>query len=131
MNDSAHETLKELSVGIVAYGVAAQIICFFVADRLLYVSLGLWIGIATAVAFGIHLKRSIEDALDYGEQGALKHMRKSYAFRYAMVAVIFGVAIYFEVGHPMTLLTGVIGLKIGAYLQPLTHKVLNKLQKSK
>lgn len=89
------------------------------------------IGLAAAVGMGIHLKRSIEDALDYGEEGAVKHMRKTYAFRYAMVALVFGVTVYFEIGHPLMLLVGIMGLKIGAYLQPVTHKVLNKLQKSK
>lgn len=131
MNKSADETLKELIAGIAVYGVAAQIVCFFVADNLRYVSFGLWIGIAVAIGFGIHLKRSIEDALDYGESGAVKHMRKSYAFRYAVTAVIFGAAVYFEVGHPIALLAGVMGLKIGAYVQPYTHRVLKKLQKSK
>lgn len=131
MNNSANETLKELCIGTIVYGMAAQIICFFIADNLIYVSLGLWIGIATAVMFGIHLKRSIEDALDYGEQGALSHMRKSYAFRYAMVAVVFGATIYFEIGHPLALLAGIMGLKIGAYIQPYTHNVLTKIKKSK
>lgn len=100
MNRSAEETLKELIIGIVLYGAAAQIICFFAADDLMYASCGLWIGLAAAVGMGIHLKRSIEDALDYGEEGAVKHMRKTYAFRYAMVALVFGVTVYFEIGHP-------------------------------
>ena len=79
----------------------------------------------------IHMKRNIEDALDYDERGAVKHMRKGYVFRYALVALLFGATVYFEVGNPITLLVGVMGLKIGAYIQPITHKVLQKLQKSK
>lgn len=131
MNNSADKTIKELIIGIIAYGVLAQIICFFAAENLRYVSFGLWIGIGVAVGFAIHLKRSIEDSLDYGESGAVKHMRKTYAVRYTVTAIILGAAVYFEIGHPIALLAGVMGLKIGAYVQPYTHKVLNKLQKSK
>ena len=69
--------------------------------------------------------------LDLGEAGAAKHMRKMYALRYTAVVIAFGATVYFDVGSPITLLIGVMGLKIGAYLQPYTHKVLLKLKKSK
>lgn len=129
MNNSADKTLKELLCGMLFYGVAAQIICTIIdMDRLAYTTLGLWIGIGAAALMGIHMKRNIEDALDYDEKGAVKHMRKGYIFRYAMVAFLFGVVIYFEVGNPITLLVGVMGLKIGAYIQPITHRVLCRLK---
>ena len=76
----------------------------------------------------IHMKRNIEDALDFDERGAVKHMRKGYVFRYALVALLFGVVIYMHIGNPITLLVGVMGLKIGAYIQPITHKVLQKFK---
>lgn len=132
MNNSAEETLRELLCGMTFYGVVAQIICLIIdRSHLMYTSLGLWIGIGAGALMGIHMKRNIEDALDYDERGAVKHMRKGYVFRYALVALLFGATIYFEVGNPITLLVGVMGLKIGAYIQPITHKVLKKLQKSK
>ena len=129
MNDSANETLKELLCGMGFFGIAAQIICLLVdRDRLIYTSLGLWIGIGAGALMSIHMKRNIEDALDYDERGAVKHMRKGYVFRYALVALLFGATVYFEVGNPITLLVGVMGLKIGAYIQPITHKVLQKFK---
>ena len=129
MNNSADETLKELLCGMCFYGVAAQVICLIVdMDRLLYTSLGLWIGVGAAALMSIHMKRNIEDALDFDERGAVKHMRKGYVFRYALVALLFGVVIYMHIGNPITLLVGVMGLKIGAYIQPITHKVLCKLK---
>lgn len=129
MNNSADETLKELLCGMLFYGVAAQVICTIVdMDRLLYTSLGLWIGIGAAALMSVHMKRNIEDALDFDERGAVKHMRKGYVFRYALVALLFGVVIYMHIGNPITLLVGVMGLKIGAYIQPVTHRVLCKLK---
>ena len=129
MNNSADETLKELLCGMFFYGVAAQIICFILdMERLLYTSLGLWIGVGAAALMSVHMKRNIEDALDFDERGAVKHMRKGYVFRYALVAFLFGVVIYMHIGNPITLLVGVMGLKIGAYIQPITHKVLQKFK---
>ncbi|WP_461809877.1 hypothetical protein [Faecalimonas sp.] len=132
INNSADETLKELIVGIIVYGTIVQIlVCFIATGNLSYFSLGLWIGVVVAIGMAFHMKRSIEDALDLGEAGAAKHMRKMYTLRYVSVAIIFGATVYFDVGSPITLLVGVLGLKIGAYLQPYTHKVLLKLKKSK
>lgn len=129
MNNSADETLKELLCGMLCYGAAAQIICLIVdTERLLYTSIGLWIGIGAGALMGVHMKRTIEDALDYDERGAVKHMRKGYALRYVLVAILFGATIYYEVGNPITLLVGVMGLKIGAYIQPITHRVFCKLK---
>lgn len=130
MNKSADDTLRELLAGILFWGAAAQIICFLDRERLIYTSIGLWIGIAAAAGMAVHMKRTIEDALDLGEQGAVKHMRKGYVLRYGLTALIFGASVYFEIGNPITLLVGVMGLKIGDYLQPVTHRVLCKLKKS-
>ena len=132
MNDSANETIKELLCGMGFYGVVAQMVCLLLdQEQLLYTSLGLWIGIGAGALMSIHMKRNIEDALDYDERGAVKHMRKGYVLRYTLVALLFGATIYFDIANPITLLVGVMGLKIGAYIQPITHKVLQKLQKSK
>ena len=79
--NSADNTVKELAAGIIVYGILAQIICLVVTDNTLSVAVGLWIGIATALGMMIHMKRSIEDALDFGEEGAPKHMRKTYVIR--------------------------------------------------
>ena len=66
--NSADNTVKELAAGIIVYGILAQIICLVVTDNTLSVAVGLWIGIATALGMMIHMKRSIEDALDLGKR---------------------------------------------------------------
>ena len=123
--------LETLAVRKLAPDVKAQIICLVVTDNTLSVAVGLWIGIATALGMMIHMKRSIEDALDFGEEGAPKHMRKTYVIRLFVVAVVFGVTAYFQVGNIIAALIGVMSLKISAYLQPWTHRVFVRLQKSK
>ena len=119
-------TLTELIIGIILFGVVEQIVCLIISKDYLYNAVGLWSGIIVAIGMAVHLKRSIEDALDFGEEGAAKHIRKSYAVRMITAFLVMGVVVYFDLGNPLTLLAGVIPLKISSYLQPHMHKVLSK-----
>lgn len=124
-------TLLELVVGIIFLGIVEQLVCLIFLKNHLYNAVGLWTGIAIASGMAVHMKRSIEDALDLGEEGAPKHIRKAYALRMTVVLLVMGVVIYFHLGNPLTLLAGVIPLKLSAYLQPQMHKVFIKIKKSK
>ena len=48
-----------------------------------------------------------------------------------VVIIAMGCVLYFDFGNPLTLLVGLIALKISAYLQPYMHKLFLKLKKSK
>lgn len=124
-------TLLELVTGIILVGVVVQIVCLIAFPNDLYNAVGLWSGVLIGCGMAIHMKRSIEDALDLGEEGAAKHIRKTYALRITVVLIVMGCVIYFEFGNPLTLLAGVIALKISAYLQPHMHKIFLKLKKTK
>lgn len=115
--------LIELLSGILFLGVLAQAICFFVVERQLYSAVGLWTGIAIACFMVIHMKRSIEDVLDIGEEGAVKYARNAYAIRTIVALVVVGVVVIFKIGNPITLVIGIFPLKISAYLQPYIHKI--------
>ena len=121
-------TLLELLVGIIFWGVTIQLGVVIVSKNYLYNAIGLWSGIAIACVSTIHMKRSIEDALDLGARGAIKHIRIAYLKRMLIAIVIMGVVIYFHLGNPITLLIGVFPLKLAAYLQPLIHKLFLRIQ---
>lgn len=123
--------LLELLTGIILSGIVLQVICLLVSKDYLYNAIGLWSGIAVACFMAIHLKRSIEDALDMGEEGAEKHVRSAYATRMIVTAVIIGIVIYFNLGNPITLVIGIFPLKISAYLQPHMHKVFLRFKNTK
>lgn len=125
------KTLTELIVGIIFLGAVAQIIILIAFQNDLYNAAGLWSGIVIGIGMAVHMKHSIEDALDLGEEGAPKHIRKTYAFRMTVVIIAMGCVLYFDFGNPLTLLVGLIALKISAYLQPYMHKLFLKLKKSK
>lgn len=123
--------LVELLSGIISLGVLIQIIMAIAFEDYLYNAVGLWTGVGIACFMAIHLKRSIEDELDLGEEGAVKHARSAYATRTAITLAVIGIVIYFKVGNPFTVVLGIFPLKLSAYLQPLIHKIFLKINGTK
>lgn len=121
--------LSNLCIGMIGFGIIIQILVFVVSDALLYDSLGLWIGIAIGACMLWHMKRTIEDALDIGEEQAAKHMVKKSIMRTSCVAVAFLILGYIQMGSMLTALIGLLGLKISVYSQPYIYKVRRKLRK--
>ena len=95
-------------------------------EQYLYNAVGLWAGAALAVGLAIHMQRTIEDGLDIGGEDGVKHMQKGTITRLVIAFVVMGAVLYFEWGNPLTLLAGVMALKVAAYLQPTVHCVLEK-----
>lgn len=124
-----NSTLKELLIGIFIVGILAQIVCLIFWDRRLYNAIGLWAGVLVAAGMSIHMHRSIEDGLDLMGESGVKYMRRAYMVRILLVCVVIAVVLYFDLGNPLTLLVGIMALKVAAYLQPLVHKVLEKQKK--
>ena len=125
-----NDVLPELILGILVYGVLAELIgVWFVDDKGAY-TLGLVIGILTACGMAINMASVILDTMDgyTGEAQARLRVTMKSALRYLAVAVIFFVVAKFEIGNFFASFIGVLGLKVAAYLQPFTHKVILKLQ---
>ena len=121
--------LIELLSGILFLGILIQIVCFFVVERQLYGAIGLWAGIAIACFMAIHMKRTIEDVLDIGEEAAEKRARNAYAIRTIVSLAIVCVVLVLKIGNPITLVIGIFLLKISAYLRPYIHKIFLKFSK--
>lgn len=124
-----NSTLKELLIGIVIVGVLSQIVCLIFLKRHLYHAVGLWTGICISVGMAIHMQRSIEDGLDLLGDAGVKYMKKAYLTRTAVALTLMVVIMYFDWGNPLTILLGVMALKVAVYLQPMVHKVLEKRKK--
>ena len=121
--------LKELLIGVVLVGVFSQIVCLIFFKRHLYHAVGLWTGILVSIGMAIHMQRSIEDGLDLLGDSGVKHMKKAYLTRTAVAVVVMAAVMYFDLGNPITILVGVMALKVAVYLQPFVHKVLEKGKK--
>ena len=122
-------TLKELLIGFIAMGFLFQItIVWFIKNKISF-SLGLWIGVFLAVFLAWHMWKTIDEALDMGEAGAQKVMRKQSLLRYAIIIIVLAVLMCTEYANPLAAFLGVMTLKVAAYLQPVTHKAISKLRR--
>ncbi len=124
-----NDALPGLVLGIVIYGIAVELVgVWFVEDKLRY-STGLLIGIVVAIGLAINIAQVIRDAVEiYGADGARNRLIIKSVLRYLVVVVVFFVMMKFNLGNLVTAFIGVLGLKVSAYLQPFTHKVILKIQ---
>lgn len=117
--------LLELMTGILVFAVVTQLIgLLFPIDKRMY-TVGLWIGIAVALFSAVHMWRSLQKAFDLDEKGAAGMMARGYIIRYLITGAMLVLLFYTNIGYPLAGFFGFLGLKAGAYLQPLTHKFYN------
>ncbi|HOO27077.1 MAG TPA: hypothetical protein PLU43_01325 [Lachnospiraceae bacterium] len=124
-----NETLRELLAGILISGFSMQLLLVIFTKHFAYYAIGLWTGIAAALIMAVHMAYALDTALSLGEKGAAAYIRKKSIVRYVLVCILLVLAGITNFGSPVTLLLGVMGLKTGAYLQPVTHKMIIKLNR--
>ena len=121
-----NETLAELLLGILLWGIFWQAAgVWFVRDKW-SCSISLWAGVLTAGLCAVHMYKSLDKALDFSEKDAQKYMMSRSMMRYGCIMIVLLAFALTEAGNPLSCFLGVMGLKTAAYLQPLLHKVLEK-----
>lgn len=121
-----NRTLLEMHIGMVFFGLVCQAVgALIVSDQREY-ALSLWFGVAFAVAGSIHMCRTLDGALLCGSD-ASGIVTRGYLFRYFLVAAVLVVIAVTGVMEPLVFFLGYMSLKVTAYLQPITHKLCNKL----
>lgn len=122
-------TLLELLLGILAFEILCQIIgLLFVKDDLKY-SAGLWIGAVLACLSAWHMWWTLDRNLTINcdnEKGAQAYGIKGNLLRYAIILLVFFAVCVTDFANPLAAFLGIMGLKIGAYLQPLIHRIIRK-----
>ena len=126
MIKNINETLKEMLVGILFWGILGQAVpIWFITDKANY-SIGLWIGVLLAAGCAIHMYKTLENALSLDEKGAQKTSVTGSAVRYMVILIIMGLLMITEFGNPLAAFLGIMGLKAAAYLQPFIHRLFKK-----
>lgn len=116
-----------MQTGIVIWGIVCNVIgAFFVKDEVLYAK-GIWFGIIFALASNYHMYRTLDRALDLNEKDASKAIFRGYLFRYILFAALLGVIMITNVMNPLVVFLAYMSLKMTAYMQPIIHKIYNKL----
>ena len=122
-------TLIELWVGIVFFVLISLLAgIWFVENKIAY-AIGVVVGALTAIYLAWHMARSIDKMLDKAETGADPGagMRLSSLLRYGIVVSVLVITTFlYEWVNPISTFVGILGLKVAAYLQPFTHKIVFK-----
>lgn len=121
-----NRTLFELQTGILIFGVVCQLFVFLTKDKVGY-SIGLWIGIMTALLAAFHMWWSLDRGLSYGEKAAVSYLSRQNIIRYVVIVGVIAVIAVTETINPLSAFLGIMGLKAGAYLQPLTKKISRRI----
>lgn len=132
--DDVAEKLKKINTalpgmmcGIVIFGLLAEIIgVWFTSDKWNY-TISLWLGILFAELMAYHMAWTLNIAVDIGRGNAEKMMKKQNLLRYAVLLIAFGIILITGWINPLFTFLGVMGLKVGAYIQPFTDKLITKL----
>lgn len=122
-----NKTLQELLAGIVLFGILCEIFLLIISKNRMYSSIGLLVGIIISLACSIHMAWGIEIAIVLDEKSSIAITRKYTVIRYLIMCaglIVIGVT---NIGNPVTLILGYLGLKMGAYLNPIIHKIFSNI----
>ena len=118
--------LLELTTGILFLGVICLIVgSLFVKEPLPY-AVALTVGVLLALITAYHMYRTLDKALSPGVD-ASKAVTTASLVRYVCILVVLGVILMTDKLNPLITFMGLMTLKVAAYIQPLTHKVCNKI----
>ena len=121
-----NESLPDLMVGIVIFGIAAELLpIWFIEDKTGY-SIGLFLGILSALFSAWHMAYILGRVIDHDEASATKNMQKGSALRYGIQLILIGVLGVTGLGNPIAAFIGMLTLKVSAYAAPFTHKLLRR-----
>jgi len=121
-----HRGLLELIVGILFLGLVFLLVGVFLVKAPLLYAISLLIGIITAAVTAYHMYRTLDKALTPGRDSA-RMISTASLIRYVCIFLVLGIVLLTDKLNPLITFMGVMTLKLGAYLQPFTHKFMNYL----
>ena len=122
----AIETLIDLYVGLILYFIVFETVGLIFTGRRLVYTLGLILGCLVAAFMAWHMYVSLDAALDMPEQDAVRYSRKKSLLRWLVMLAAAFVGMKFRLISFPAVITGILGLKISAFLQPFTNSHITK-----
>lgn len=121
-----NRTLLEMMCGIVLFGILCFVCGIWFVPQKGSCALGLLLGILTALGMAYHMSWTFDRYLGLPEKAAVRKVMLHAIGRYLVVALVLFTILFTGIANPLTAFLGIMGLKIGAYLQPLIHRVTVK-----
>ena len=128
LSKSTKRLLVEMSVGIIFYNVILVILAFVFLPKVSYpvipVVLGLIVGAAGAICMLIHMAVTTERVLDSGSESYANKftVAQSMLRKLTFVAALLICWKVLKIDL-LAAVIGAMGMKAGAYLQPLVHRI--------
>ena len=91
--------------------------------------IGFLIGVIISIASTIHMKITLEQSLHQLEKMAVLKSIFAYTIRMFVIAIIFYGMYFTGVGNLIAGVIGMLALKLSAYFQSFTHKIMKKIYK--
>ena len=104
------------------FGVAERIF----GDKYIYIIIGFLIGILMSIILVMLMARTVENMLSIGDSGAVKEGVIGALIRAAIVIAVIVLLLVTHVGNVISMLIGLFGLKLSAYIQPIADKYIKK-----
>lgn len=131
MGKETKNLVFEVSSGIVIFTLAAMLVALIVYPKA-SVFAGLLLGMILAVAMFFSMAMVLENSMKREDAGTVQKWTViSSVIRYfVLFAVLVIVVVWFpDRINAVALVIGVLGLKAGAYLQPVIHRVVSSGKK--
>ena len=122
-----NRTVLEMELGIIALGILFQLGSVFFPGSRLERAVSLLLGSVLAAVAVLHMYRTLDRALDLDAGDAQKAIYKGYVLRYVFFALVLVLSALTGWLNPLLIFLGYMTLKFTAYLQPLTHKLCNRI----
>lgn len=128
LSKSTKRLLAEMSAGIIVYNLILIILAVLLLPRVSYpvvpVVLGLVVGAVGAICMLIHMAVTTERVLDSGSESyANKYTVAQSMLRKLVLVAAFLICWKVLKIDLLAAVIGTMGMKAGAYLQPLVHRI--------
>ncbi len=128
LSKSTKRLLAEISAGVIFYNLILVVLAFVLLPKLSYpvipVVLGLIVGAAGAICMLIHIAVMTERVLESGSENYANKftVAQSILRKLTFVAVLLICWKLLKI-NLLAAVIGAMGMKAGAYLQPLVHRI--------
>lgn len=118
------ETMTGVYIGIGVYALVVEGIGLFLSEDRLTYTFGLLFGVLISIVLIHHMAKTLDYALDLQEKEATKYVKKQSFLRLFIMLLALMVGFHLEIFNFLTVILGMLGLKIGALFAPWILKRL-------
>ena len=117
--EPARKTLQGLLLGIAVLGMIEELLLLLLCKDRIAVTLGLLLGLWTAIINSIYIYRSLGRVLELDEKNSVKAMRMPVMIRYCFMGIVITLALRKpHIFSPIGVILGLFSMKVSAYIQP-------------